>query len=92
MSLIHIIFKKIYYQHIRIFHLNQMQANREEIISQADNNAQRKDDKKSTINLHVVFWLLLPKIKMMILLRANYENKSVVNIALKDNKKLYIIM
>ena len=69
-----------------------MQANREEIISQADNNAQRKDDKKSTINLHVVFWLLLPKIKMMILLRANYENKSVVNIALKDNKKLYIIM
>ena len=69
-----------------------MQANREEIISQADNNAQKKDDKKSTINLHVVFWLLLPKIKMMILLRANYENKSVVNIALKDNKKLYIIM
>ena len=53
-----------------------MQANREEIISQADNNAKKKDDKKSTINLHVVFWLLLPKIKMMILLRANYENKS----------------
>ena len=46
-----------------------MQANREEIISQADNNAQKKDDKKSTINLHVVLWLLLPKIKMMILLR-----------------------
>ena len=55
-----------------------MQANREEIISQADNNAQKKDDKKSTINLHVVFWLLLPKIKMMILLRTNYENKSAV--------------
>ena len=66
-----------------------MQANREDIISQADNNAKKKDDKKSTINLHVVLWLLLPKIKMMILLRANYENKSaVIPVAIIDNNMI----
>ena len=40
-----------------------MYANREELISQTDNNAKKKDDKKKTIDLHVELWCSLAKDK-----------------------------